>query len=182
MPSVLSLRVSRSVTLLMMFCLPFGTDLKAQGTRAPKSDPAAYGPEVERDVQRVRAATEAFKNIEAAVAAGFPRVVAGCLASGPAGGMGHHHSNPARLDARVEVEKPEILLYSYHPDGSYVLNGVEYIVPFRAWPADSVPPRVMQRDMIPSASLKLWYLHVWIWTPNDSGLFSDWNPAVTCRK
>jgi hypothetical protein len=156
--------------------------VQAQDARAARSDPAAYGPEVERDVKLVRAATEAFKDIEAAVAAGFPRVVTGCLANGASGGMGHHHSNRARLDATVEVGKPEILLYSYHPDGSYVLNGVEYIVPFRAWPQDSVPPRVMGRDMIPSESLKLWYLHAWIWTPNAQGLFSDWNPVVTCRK
>ena len=158
------------------------SDVRAQDARAARSDPAAYGPAVERDVKLVRAATEAFKDIEAAVAAGFPRVVTGCLANDAAGGMGHHHSNRARLDATVEVEKPEILLYSYHPDGSYVLNGVEYIVPFRAWPQDSVPPRVMGRDMIPSESLKLWYLHAWIWTPNAQGLFSDWNPVVTCRK
>ena len=158
------------------------TDVQAQDARAARADPAAYGPEVERDVKRVRAATEAFKNIDAAVAAGFPRVVSGCLANEAAGGMGHHHSNRERMDATVEVEKPEILLYSFHPDGSYVLNGVEYIVPFRAWPQDSVPPRVMGRDMIPSEPLRLWYLHAWIWTPNAQGLFSDWNPVVSCKK
>jgi hypothetical protein len=28
--------------------------------------------------------------------------------------------------------------------------------------------------------LGIWYLHVWIWEPNPSGLFADWNPSVTC--
>jgi hypothetical protein len=152
----------------------------AQASRAP-SDPAAYGPDVERDIKRVRAATEAYKNLDAAVADGFPRTVATCLSDASSGGMGHHHTNRTRSDATVEVERPEILLYSYHPDGSYVLNGVEYIVPFRAWPKDSVPPRVMGRDMLQSEPLKLWYLHAWIWTPNEAGLFSDWNPVVACR-
>ncbi|MCC6318731.1 MAG: hypothetical protein IT361_13705 [Gemmatimonadaceae bacterium] len=155
--------------------------LPAQGARVSLADPAAYGAEVERAVTLVRRATAAYQNIDAAIADGFPRVVASCLANQEAGGMGHHHTNRARMDASVEIEKPEILLYSYHPDGRYVLNGVEYIVPFSVWPRDSAPPRVMGRDLIPSEGLNLWYLHVWIWTPNASGLFSDWNPTVTCR-
>ena len=24
-------------------------------------------------------------------------------------------------------------------------------------------------------------LHAWIWRPNPSGIFKDWNPKVTCR-
>ena len=24
-------------------------------------------------------------------------------------------------------------------------------------------------------------LHAWIWRPNPSGIFKDWNPSVTCR-
>ena len=28
--------------------------------------------------------------------------------------------------------------------------------------------------------LQLWYLHVWTWQENRSGLFADWNPAVKC--
>ena len=23
-------------------------------------------------------------------------------------------------------------------------------------------------------------LHVWLWQPNPSGMFADWNPNVTC--
>lgn len=166
MPSFISGRLLR--VALPALALLTASHLTAQDSRAPRSDAAAYGPEVVRDVKLVRAATEAFKNIDAAAAAGFPRVVTACLANESAGGMGHHHSNPARVDATIEVERPEILLYSQHPDGSYVLNGVEYIVPFRVWPADSIPPRVMGRNLIPSEPLKLWYLHAWIWTPNET--------------
>ena len=24
-------------------------------------------------------------------------------------------------------------------------------------------------------------LHVWLWRPNPSGIFNDWNPKVSCR-
>jgi len=31
------------------------------------------------------------------------------------------------------------------------------------------------------APLGIWYLHVWHWEPNPSGVFADWNPNVKCR-
>ena len=27
---------------------------------------------------------------------------------------------------------------------------------------------------------KFWYLHVWAWKKNSAGLFSDWDPSITC--
>ena len=65
-------------------------------------------------------------------------------------------------------------------DGTYALNGVEYIVPYRVWPKDSVPPKLLGRDMIQSEPLQYRYLHMWVWTQNKAGLFADWNPAVKC--
>jgi hypothetical protein len=73
------------------------------------------------------------------------------------------------MDKQIEIDKPEILLYEKRPDGSYRLNGVEYIIPYRAWPKDSVPPKLMGRDMLKSDELLLWYTHMWIWTPNSAG-------------
>jgi hypothetical protein len=95
--------------------------------------------------------------------------------------MGYHHTNRAYVDAKAEIERPEILLYERRADGSYALNGVEYIIPYRVWPRDSVPPRVMDRAMLRNDELSLWYLHMWAWTTNAAGLFADWNPSVQCR-
>ena len=95
--------------------------------------------------------------------------------------MGYHHLNRGYVDNKVEIEKPEFLLYERTADGAYVLNGVEYIVPYRVWPKDSVPPKLLGRDMIQSEPLQYWYLHMWVWKPNASGLFSDWNPGVRCH-
>ena len=83
------------------------------------------------------------------------------------------------MDARVEVEKPEILLYERRGD-QYALNGVEYIIPFTRWPRDSVTPTVMGQPLRRNEELKLWYLHMWAWTRNPAGLFADWNPEVRC--
>ena len=44
-----------------------------------------------------------------------------------AGGMGHHYVNRARVDDRLDVEHPEILLYSPTGDGKKLV-AVAYII------------------------------------------------------
>ncbi len=140
----------------------------------------ATGTGVERDVARVRAATEAFKSLDRAVAAGYAPDVTQCVAHPSQGAMGYHHQNASLLDARIEVERPEMLVYERLPDGTYRLNGVEYIVPFSAWPQSDEPPTVMGQPLKPAPSLGIWYRHVWIWRENPAGLFADWHPMVKC--
>ena len=154
-------------------------DMKA----APASpDPAAYGPAVKDAYDRIRTATAPYKDLAAAVTAGYAATVADCLADPEHGAMGYHHINRAFVDKTLDVTHPEILLYERREDGSYALNGVEFIVPYRVWPADSVPPRLMGRDLQRSDDLKLWYMHMWVWKPNAAGLFANWNQAAACRK
>ncbi|MGH7560750.1 MAG: hypothetical protein ACRENB_07005 [Gemmatimonadales bacterium] len=139
-----------------------------------------FGPEVREGFTRVRAATAGFVSLDSAVAVGYARDVPRCFVDEHHGAMGFHHINRAWVDAKVEVEKPEILLFERHPGGRYVLNGVEYIIPFRVWPKDSTPPTIMGQTLKQEHQLNLWYLHMWIWTDNPSGLFADWNPSVKC--
>jgi hypothetical protein len=138
------------------------------------------GEKIDKDVAKIRKATAAFRSLDKAVAAGYQREVAHCLANPPAGGMGYHHANGALYDDRIQLERPEILVYERLPDGTYRLNGVEYIVPFSEWPEDREPPEIMGQKLKRAPSLKLWYLHVWVWLENPSGLFADWNPRVKC--
>jgi hypothetical protein len=134
---------------------------------------------VARDLARVRAATAAFRDLDAAVAAGYPREVTQCIAHPEHGTMGYHHVKRSIVDSVVEVEQPEILVYERLSDGRYRLNGVEYIIPLRRW-SRSEPPTVMGQAMKREEQLQIWYLHVWAWTENPAGLFADWNPAVAC--
>ena len=131
-------------------------------------------------ITRLREATKSFRVLDSAVAAGYPRTVNACLVHEHHGAMGYHHANPALADARLEVERPEILLYERLPGGEYRLNGVEYIVPYRAWPRDSVPPVLMGRKLKREDNLRFWYLHAWAWSENADGLFADFNPSVRC--
>jgi len=135
---------------------------------------------VDRDVARVRSATRSFRVLDSAVAAGYIRDVPNCLKHPEHGAMGFHHRNPALADAKVELERPEIILYGRTEKGDHELTGVEYIVPYRAQPREGEPPTVMGQKLKRSDDLKLWYLHVWIWRDNPSGLFNDWNPSVEC--
>ena len=147
---------------------------------AAAEEPAAYSAEVQDGYTRARAATAAYKVLDSAVAAGYAKDVPQCFADSTHGAMGYHHLNRGYLDNRIEIERPEILLYERRRDGTYALNGVEYIIPYRVWPKDSVPPKLMGRDMLKSEPLQLWYTHMWVWKANRAGLFADWNPSVKC--
>ncbi len=89
---------------------------------------------IARAVARIRAATAAFQSLDKAVAKGYERNVVHCVEHPRDGGMGFHHQNTSLLDDRIELERPEILVYERLPNGDYRLNGVEYIVPFSARP------------------------------------------------
>jgi hypothetical protein len=141
--------------------------------------PTGFGEKVDRDVERVRKATEKFKDLDRAVAAGYAREVPHCIANPPQGAMGFHHGNGALFDDHLQVDKPEILVYGRTPGGDYQLNGVEYVVPMSAWKREE-PPTIMGQSLKKAPQLQIWYLHVWIWEPNPSGLFADWNPHVRC--
>ena len=141
---------------------------------------SAYGPGVTKALDSLRNATRRFQSLDSAVAAGYTRDVADCLVHEHHGAMGYHHGNRALNDAKVETEHPEILLYERLPDSTYRLNGVEYIVPYRAWPRDSIPPIALGQTMKHEDNLQVWYLHAWAWTDNEDGVFADFNPAVRC--
>jgi len=136
--------------------------------------------EIQGDITRVQEATRSFSSLDKAVAAGYDRNGGGCVQNQPQGAMGFHHYNHSLLDAKIEVERPEILVYERLANGEYRLNGVEYVVPFSAWPETSEAPTVMGQKLKRARKLGIWYLHVWIWLENPSGLFADWNPRVKC--
>ena len=69
------------------------------------------------------------------------------------------------------------------------LVGVEYVVIAEAWDANNeMPPSLMgqvfhfvgapNRYRIPA----FYELHVWAWKQNPNGMFTDWNPKVSCEE
>ena len=140
--------------------------------------PSRFGETVDRDILTIRDATTRFKTAEAAEAAGYKRVT-DCVEHQPAGAMGYHFQDDALLDATLDLKHPEVLVYEKMPDGTFQLNGVEFLVPISAWKSTE-PPRIMGQALTKADSIGAWYLHVWTWKPNPSGLFAPWNPDVKC--
>jgi hypothetical protein len=166
--------MNRPLSVLLCICVT------AAVACAQRPTTSALSPEIARDLERVKQATERFRDLAAAQAVGYPTATPPCLANAMAGGMGHHYVNRAYIDAKLELEKPEILLYAPDGDGKSKLVGVEYIIPYRILPRDAEAPIIFGQQLRRSDELSLWYLHVWAWEENKNGLFADWNPAVKC--
>jgi len=169
----------------MMVVLAFVSGTSAQksakdGGEAPGILPSGFGETVDRDIVTIRHATAKFKTTEDAEAAGYKRVT-DCVQHQPAGAMGYHFQNNALLDATLDLEHPEVLVYEKMPDGTFQLNGVEFLVPISAWKSTE-PPRIMGQALTKVDSIGFWFLHVWTWKPDPSGLFAPWNPDVKCQE
>jgi hypothetical protein len=160
--------------------LPLAIPLLAIG-----GEPAGSSPLIDK----VRAATERFKDINVAITEGW--VQASPCVSGPdTGAMGVHFVLPARLAAGVlQADEPEALIYEPLANGAFRFVGVEFIVFANVWqkqhPAGGTPAldgnllnyiEAPNRYGLPA----LYELHVWAWQRNPVGSFGDWNTAVTC--
>ncbi|HEX6127740.1 MAG TPA: hypothetical protein VF071_01830 [Candidatus Limnocylindria bacterium] len=147
-------------------------------------------------VAALRNATAPFHNIETAMAAGYTVEVADlagitCIADpNGAGTMGVHYLNPALLDDAVNATTPELLIYEPQSNGTLKLVGVEYLVLKTAWEAangaGAAPPELFGEDfhLIPAGNRyglpDFYELHAWVWQPNPSGMFFEYNPRVSC--
>jgi hypothetical protein len=172
MKSMLS--AGASCVLLLISAVSVGAD------QVPGILPSGFGDAVDRDVKTVRDATAPFRSVERAQAAGYKQETE-CVEKPPEGGMGYHFTRHELRDATLEVDQPEVLVYAKRPDGSFKLNGVEYIVPVAAW-KNSEPPTIMGQTLKRFDRAGIWYLHVWIWEQSPSGIFADWNPRVKCQQ
>jgi hypothetical protein len=132
--------------------------------------------------------TAAFHDVQKARDAGYTVTVVdkaglSCIAQPNEGAMGIHLLNPLLLDDKIEVDKPELLVYERRNDGTMKLVALEYLIfqslssgrpslfgqPFDEIKADN-------RYGIPAS----WALHAWIWKPNPRGELYAWNPRVDC--
>lgn len=129
----------------------------------------------------LRAATAAFHQIDAAVAAGWDTPVTDCMELPGVGAMGYHYANVPLIDGVAEPLAPETLLYIPEKNGSLRLVGVEYLVPFALVPADGPAPSIHGVEFHQNWDFGLWALHAWIWKDNPDGVFEDWNSTLSCE-
>lgn len=133
-------------------------------------------------VQKIRAATAQFRDVEVAIANGYQP---GPCVSGPNhGAMGVHFINGNLLGKEIDAETPEALIYEPGRDGRMRLVGVEYITFAADW-VNEVP--VLEGHLLNYTGAPNRYgipafyeIHVWAWRENPDGTFSDWNRRVSC--
>ena len=139
-------------------------------------------------VQKVRAGTEKYIDVNVATAAGYGPFL-GCVAGPDHGAMGVHYVNGTLLgNLTLDPAQPQALIYE-PVEGKMRLVGVEFILNAAAWLANNnnTPPVLdgqvfnfvdaPNRFNIPA----FFELHVWAWRDNPQGAFVDWNNEVTCE-
>jgi hypothetical protein len=139
-------------------------------------------------VDTVRQATERFRDVDVADAAGY-KLMFGCVSGPDYGAMGLHYVNmPLVLDGELDPSRPEIVIYEPQPNGRLRLVGADYLVFKAAWEARNTDtPKLMGQLMHLFESpnrygLDPFYtLHVWAWKENPNGAFTNWHPKVSCH-
>ncbi|MCC6831015.1 MAG: hypothetical protein IT200_06680 [Thermoleophilia bacterium] len=141
------------------------------------------------DLQRARAATRAFRDIDVARAAGYTETSGKCEQDPKYGGLGIHYANPELLaDGTLDVTKPEVLVYHPTRGGKLRLGAVEYFQADADQDLATDPDRPYLFDLPfdgpmlgHEPGMPIHYdLHVWLYRHNPAGLFAAWNPRVHC--
>jgi hypothetical protein len=131
----------------------------------------------------LRAATAAYHNPSAAMAAGYGEIegLDHCFNNPGVGAMGYHLINGLLIDLTVDILQPEAMVYVPGPQGLLQLGAVEYIVPAALWDdVYSQPPVLFGKTFSLNSDLGVYVLHAWIWRHNPAGILENWNPTVTC--
>src|SRR5262245_17336274 len=147
--------------------------LAACGSDSP-TDPNVT-PDQQRDLDALRRTTASYVNFQAAQAAGYAKLTE-CMADA-SGGVGYPYGQAAFIDAEARLREPEILMYEPQPDGSLRFVGIEFVVPLSE---SATAPSLFGLPFHKNEAFQLWVLHVWLYKQNPSGMFSDWNPTVSC--
>lgn len=148
------------------------------GTLACNDSPTGptLTPEQQRDLNALYGVTVAYTDFSRAQAAGYTARLTDCM-SDASGGMGYHYGKVANIDANARLLEPEILMYEPQSDGSLRFVGIEFVVPLST---SATPPSLFGLQFHRNDAFQLWVLHVWLYKDNPRGMFSDWNPTVSC--
>ena len=111
-----------------------------------------------------------------------------CTEEPGVGTMGQHYvKGPLVEDPAVDPLRPEALVYEPKRNGGFRLVALEYVVIAATLPAGAPTPTVFGQAMtfVPAGNRyglpDFYQRHVWLYDRNPLGVFSDWNPTVTCR-
>lgn len=131
----------------------------------------------------IRQATAHYQQEEKAIADGYA----------PSGhcvpGMGDHYVNFGLVDDIVDPSKPEVLVYEPQKNGRMKLVAVEFIVVAATWDAEHAGPPMLGSQEFddhraagsPGPPFPHYQLHAWVWKHNPDGMYTPFNPTVSCE-
>lgn len=148
----------------------------------------------------IRAATAKYHRLSSAEDDGYA-LDPHCVEVPGLGGMGHHAINMGRIGPFVNPTEPGVLVYEPMKNGEFKLVAVEYLVPAEPWdanPNNVGPPMLgnqhfddhrelieIEPDVFVNAkggpAFPHYQLHVWLWTNNPNGIYTPFNPKVSCQ-
>src|ERR1700730_10934980 len=165
--------------------LPLALPLLAAGAAASESN------DLSPLIEKVRTATERYKNVNVALNEGFAQATP-CVSGPDFGAMGVHFVLGSRITAgTLNATEPEALIYEPLPNGAFRLVGVEFIILASVWQTQ-IPPRSTATPALEGHLMNFvdapnryglpafYELHVWAWEHNPVGSFADWNTQVSC--
>jgi hypothetical protein len=181
-------------TMTSLAAFAFASALLAAAPAQAQDEHSQLSGRTQAQIADARRATASFHNIDAAFAAGYgPAPVVdlqghACIDQPGQGAMGIHYVNGNLLTAHLSPLQPQALIYEPMPDGTVRLVGAEYIVFKSAWDGTfaGTTPMLFEQPfhLVPAGNrygLPAFYaLHLWLWQPNRTGMFADWNPQVRC--
>jgi hypothetical protein len=146
------------------------------------------------ELSAVRALTARFESVAQAEKAGYAPFYI-CTEQPGVGTMGQHFVKGSLVDGVADPTQPEALVYEPTGNGGYKLVALEWVIPSPGTPRSAPPPTIFGIQMnwrpgpeniegLPANRFGLpnfYELHYWLYKPNPSGTFNDWNPNVSCR-
>ncbi|MEW5916622.1 MAG: hypothetical protein AB1762_09460 [Gemmatimonadota bacterium] len=163
---------------LLLGCADTGPVTPNQAALVPVQDASVSSVVIERAVSMLRRATARYHDLNVALADGFV-LLHPCEVRPGEGAVGAVYVNLSRLDGRVDLDRPEALIYEESPNQPAKLVGAEFAIPYVAWPK-SEPPVLLGQTFQAEDEFGVFALHAWIWRANPNGMFAEAHPGISC--
>jgi len=140
-------------------------------------------PEINQQLSDLRSFVAQFHNFDKAVEYGYSVAAPApgvCISDPIRGGMGFHYtlaSEDLIGDGKVELLKPEFLVYAPKENGGVKFSALDYFVPYTTW-SQTEPPSLLGVPFVREDAFQAYVLHIWLFWHNPAGMFENFNPSV----
>jgi hypothetical protein len=171
--------------IFLAACTADSSTASSQALATPKAAVAATSlttpAQIEKDLATLRRTVAPFRRFGEARESGWSTKITSCMSDATLGGMGFHYGKVGFIDGVVRPDQPELLVYEPQADGKLRFVAVEFVIPYTFHARSDAAPVLFGREFSQNDRFQLWGLHVWVGADNPNGLFTAWNPRVSCK-